>query len=70
MSDMFLKKKKFNFTNFAQNPALLLIYILIASVMVANIFVSGYLFGRAHQIIENLHLDRPLKEQTLPLSQP
>lgn len=46
-------KKKFILKDLTENPLLLFIYIFISIILVANVFISGYLFGRAHQILEN-----------------
>ncbi len=60
-------KKKLRIKELAENPVMLIIYVIIASVMVANIFISGYLFGRAHQTIESL---RPVTPLHPPPTQP
>ena len=49
-----MKKNQWSLKDISQNPAMLIIYIAIAIIMVANIFISGYLFGRAHQTIDDL----------------
>jgi hypothetical protein len=40
----------------SENPILLFFYFLIALVVVANIFISGYWFGRTRQVLDNSRL--------------
>lgn len=35
-----------------ENPGLLILYFVIATVIIANIFVAGYWFGRTRQLSE------------------
>lgn len=37
-----------------KDPFLLLAYLIIAMVVIANIFVSGYWFGRTRQVLEDI----------------
>jgi hypothetical protein len=37
-----------------KDPVLFFIYFLIAMVVIANVFVSGYWLGRTHQILDDI----------------
>ena len=58
------KRNQWSLKELSQNPAMLIIYIAIAIIMVANIFISGYLFGRAHQTIDDLRPVTPLSMES------
>ena len=49
------------------NPVLLFFYFLIALVVVANIFISGYWFGRTRQVLDNSRLQ---SSASVPANQP
>lgn len=44
------------------NPLLLVVYLLIAIVIIANIFVSGYWFGRGKQVLEGIRPNQAAAE--------
>lgn len=46
-----------------KDPFLFLIYFLIAAVVIANIFISGYWFGRSRQVLDEI---RPIEAAVAP----
>lgn len=51
---------------FPENPLLILVYFLIALVLVLNIFVSGYWYGRTQEISKNV-LPARVAAQSAPM---
>ena len=49
----------------SENPVLLFFYFLIALVVVANIFISGYWFGRTRQVLDNSRLQSSASASSL-----